>query len=108
MDITRVALLAALERASTEIEETTSPDPEDLLGWARLWNTVSYYTELQTTVEGGRFHRLFVRQILPQLPAKLDMQVSRGMSLHSPELDFTVGGLLEERYRYRVRDLEDS
>lgn len=108
MVITRAALLAALERAATGIEETTSPDQEDLLDWARLWNTISFYTELQRTAEGERFHRLFVSQILPQLPAKLDMQASRGMSLHSSELDFTVGGLLEERYRYRVPDLMDS
>jgi hypothetical protein len=63
---------------------------------------------LQKSEEVARFHQLFVSRILPQLPAKLGMQTSRGMSLHSPELDFTVGGLLEERYRYRVRDLEDS
>jgi hypothetical protein len=106
MEISRAALISALSSEASAIGNASSPSPQELLEWSRLWNTISYYTKLFDTPEAASFHHQFVTRVIPQLPDKLGMEVSRGMSLHSSDPDFTVGGLLEEKYRYRVPELE--
>ncbi len=107
MEMSLANILSSLTREVSEIQRNPAPSSVTLLEWSRLWNTVSYYADLYDTTEGSRFDRQFVDLVLPGLSEKLDMQISRGMSLHSAELDFTVGGLLDEKYRFRVPELED-
>jgi hypothetical protein len=101
-EITLEEFLTRIERYSETIERGAALSQTDYLEVGRLWNTVSYYTELQARPIGERFFRLVRDTVLPGMVKALNMKVGRGYSFHSEDVDFTLGGVLDQRFRYRL------
>jgi hypothetical protein len=100
--LSREAFYRAVEEYSSAILSGRALSIDECLEIGRLWNTVLHDTDLQTEGEGKRFFELVRDRALPQLIATLHMSVGRGYSFHSDDFDFELGGILAERYRYRV------
>jgi hypothetical protein len=106
MDMDQAGFTEAIERFSQIIEQGRQLSTEEYLEIGRLWNTVAHYPALQSSPEGGRYYALVRDKVEPQMVQALHMVVSRGYAFYSQEYDFTLGGILPERNRYRIKELE--
>jgi hypothetical protein len=93
-----------LEKYGAEIKEGGELALDDCFEISRLWNTVLFYSALQSNEPGHTFYELVRDKALPKIVRTLEMTVSRGYSFYSQKHDFAVGGTLEPRYRYRITD----
>jgi len=97
-----------IDQYSSWIEAKHAFSTEELLVLSRLWNTLLYYTGLQQTPAGERLFRLVRDEAITRIVESLEMEVSRGFAYQSRTFDMKLGGLLEERYRYTIEELENQ
>ena len=99
-------LLEKAERYSRAIEQKATFSQAEFLEIGRVWNTLSFHTELQRRPAGRRFYELVRDAVIPDMVAALDMKVGRGYTFHSQIVDFTLGGIPDARFRYRLTDAD--
>jgi hypothetical protein len=104
--ITLTNFYMEIQQYSYMIENDQSLNTETCLKIGRLWNTALYYTQLQSVESVARFNELVRDKALLKIVELLNMEVSRGYSFYSPELNFRIGGILEEQFRYQIVDIE--
>ncbi|MEY8760248.1 hypothetical protein [Chryseobacterium tongliaoense] len=95
-----------IKKYSKDIDDRKRFTPNEYLIIGKLWNTICYYAKLQSTNDGKKFYRLVRDVLIPEMIKALDMTVSRGYSFYSEKYDFTLGGILEERFRFIIEDIE--
>jgi hypothetical protein len=96
-----------IKKYSKDIERREEFTENEYLLIGKLWNTICYYTKLQSTNEGKKFFGLVRDVLMPEIIKALDMKVSRGYSFHSEKHNFTLGGILEERFWFIIDDINE-
>ena len=105
-DITTAELARQVRDWAQRLLQGDPLAPDDYLAIGRLWNTIAAHPSLHGDPDCQRFLDL-VRAEVPAMATALNMTAGRGFALTSTDPDFVLGGVLDERYRYRVTDLGD-
>lgn len=88
-----------IERLERERQFTAS----EYLEAGRLWNTLQGQGWLVGEPDRTRLLELVQREI-PTMVAALDMTPGRAFGLVSSKHDFVLGGILDRRFQYRIKD----
>jgi hypothetical protein len=103
-DITVAELDHQVQAWAQRLAAGDPPTAADYLAIGRLWNTIQATPALQAAPARRDFVDL-VTQHIQTMAAALNMTAGRGFALTSTDHDFVLGGVLDERHRYRVVDL---
>jgi len=104
--VTRAEFLDEARRIVTELAAGELA-PERLLHAARLWNTILYYTDLQSDPAGQELYLRMRDDGVRRLLKLYDWRVGRGMSLETDDPRFILGGTMQPEFRFTLDDVPD-
>jgi hypothetical protein len=104
MEITLNEFNHKIEEYTKALEHGSELSVEDYISIGYLWNTLANDKTLMESISGKRFYEIVRDNAIPKMVEKLKMKVSRGYSFHSKEFDFVLGGIMQARFRYEIKE----
>jgi len=102
-ELTQAELIRAVETWVERLERQDSFSVAEYLAFGRLWNTTLAHPSIGVGPERTRFLELVQRE-MPKMAGVLKMVPGRGFALTSSDYDFVLGGILDKRFQYRIKD----
>ena len=108
MDLSKKEFILLLQQYLALMDTKSSLKDDDYLKIGYMLNTISKYPQLKEDNIARQFMKVGGSpDMTVKMVIALAMEIGRGFAYASTKYDFVLGGVLDEKYSYKITDLHN-